>query len=465
MKKFLIRLKSFVSGFFSSVYAPPIFAFTCIALLALTSFVYYGRMPFGYRWESVELRMAFIQLENFLICLSLFALLLLFIASFVKLAKDRVGAAFAGCGVFLFLLPAFLFMCVMIGGAAMFADDDFFYQSITKNGIYEDPLGVEIFTPEEPPVSIYKSTYIEGDEEFQTKIIKANADPVRPLEELKREIPSLTKLENENLELLCEYFASNCEWRFMADSIYGKSYLTINRRFKCGGIPIREKYMGNYSTADETKTPYFSYDLCLYYMSPDDSWKKWNTTTLEKSKNGDREVNALDTGFDIGKFSVNIRDFSMSAPNMTFKTLELLEEEFARVRKLKAREEIEGILPTYSVKSGEASLKLYATNNGGIYNSEIWVNAGEPGLIYLRAYEANSNRRLSESRLHKATNEYVGYSKDPSKVFFAGTEFTIHEGDWGQKYVARFEVWFQPSGKGPERKLLEKHYRIEGWMR
>ena len=43
--------------------------------------------------------------------------------------------------------------------------------------------------------------------------------------------------------------------------------------------------------------------------------------------------------------------------------------------------------------------------------------------------------------------------------------FTIYEGDWGKPYAARIEVWFRPDSGQPERKLLERTCKIEGWQR
>ena len=48
--------------------------------------------------------------------------------------------------------------------------------------------------------------------------------------------------------------------------------------------------------------------------------------------------------------------------------------------------------------------------------------------------------------------------------FSSATDFTIYEGDWGKPYAARFELWFKPVNGGHERKLIEKNYKIEGWM-
>lgn len=50
-------------------------------------------------------------------------------------------------------------------------------------------------------------------------------------------------------------------------------------------------------------------------------------------------------------------------------------------------------------------------------------------------------------------------------MFFSEASFTIYEGDWDKPYAARFEVWFVPDSGKPERKLMEKVFKIEGWQR
>ena len=44
-------------------------------------------------------------------------------------------------------------------------------------------------------------------------------------------------------------------------------------------------------------------------------------------------------------------------------------------------------------------------------------------------------------------------------------EFVIYEGDWGDYYAVRVEVWHRDSVTHQESKLMEKVYRMEGWMR
>ena len=72
---------------------------------------------------------------------------------------------------------------------------------------------------------------------------------------------------------------------------------------------------------------------------------------------------------------------------------------------------------------------------------------------------------LSAARLKEASNEWIGWSDDPGELFLSNTHITIYEGDWGKPYAARFEVWFVPDSGSPQRKLIEKVYKIEGWQR
>ena len=95
----------------------------------------------------------------------------------------------------------------------------------------------------------------------------------------------------------------------------------------------------------------------------------------------------------------------------------------------------------------------------------VKVNPGEPGEVYLKAYEVTKGTRLSEGRLGERTRGYVGWSDDPEEKFSVGSEFTIYEGDWEKYYAARIELWFVPANGGKERKLTERVFKVEGWMR
>ncbi|MXN92674.1 hypothetical protein GR160_15705 [Flavobacterium sp. Sd200] len=109
------------------------------------------------------------------------------------------------------------------------------------------------------------------------------------------------------------------------------------------------------------------------------------------------------------------------------------------------------------------NLKFVLVNSfqPGIYKYYFWFKPKEKGTVYLKAFEITQNDPLSAERLKQRSA--IKVDKGLYKVY--DQEFTIYEGDWGQPYGARIEVWFKPaSGKG-DYKLLQKNYKIEGWMR
>ena len=86
------------------------------------------------------------------------------------------------------------------------------------------------------------------------------------------------------------------------------------------------------------------------------------------------------------------------------------------------------------------------------------------GDVFLRCFEVTENIELSTSRLRKAsTVKVIGHTE--FGMIADKQSFTIYEGDWGDYYAARIEVWHKNARTEEETKLLEKIYRVEGWMR
>lgn len=108
-------------------------------------------------------------------------------------------------------------------------------------------------------------------------------------------------------------------------------------------------------------------------------------------------------------------------------------------------------------------LKFLLANSGqsGIYKYYVWLSPKENGTVYLKAFEITENDPLSAERLKEQSSVLV----DTENLKLYSQEFTIYEGDWGQPYGARIEIWFKPRNGGKEYKLLQKNYKIEGWMR
>ena len=112
----------------------------------------------------------------------------------------------------------------------------------------------------------------------------------------------------------------------------------------------------------------------------------------------------------------------------------------------------------------ESYLQLWNGIQGGIYEYSLYYPALLDGEVYLRCFEATENIELSASRLHEASTVEVK-NHNGFGLVAQRQMFTIYEGDWDDYYAARIEVWHRDASTGKETKLLEKTYRVEGWMR
>ncbi len=97
----------------------------------------------------------------------------------------------------------------------------------------------------------------------------------------------------------------------------------------------------------------------------------------------------------------------------------------------------------------------------GIYKYFTDYKTSEFGNFYIKAFEINSNDKLSEERIKIHSRVKV---ENMETKLYSG-EFTIYEGSWGDKYGARIELWFEPSTGIKDYKITERNYIIEGWMR
>ncbi len=114
----------------------------------------------------------------------------------------------------------------------------------------------------------------------------------------------------------------------------------------------------------------------------------------------------------------------------------------------------------------KANLILYDGMQPGIYQYEIYLDKIEKGSIYLKIYEITSNKILSENDIYKRSKIEVYNPTNELTKFKLKDDFTIYEGDWGQYYGSRIEVWFKSENRNiKDRKLFSKNYIIQGWQR
>ena len=108
--------------------------------------------------------------------------------------------------------------------------------------------------------------------------------------------------------------------------------------------------------------------------------------------------------------------------------------------------------------------ELYTGGQPGMYTYDVWLDSIGKGKIFLKAFEITQEYELSGKSLKKSTAVQVENQLDTILRISPRHSFTIYEGDWGKPYAARFEVWFEPSNGASPRKIMEKIFKIEGWM-
>ena len=125
--------------------------------------------------------------------------------------------------------------------------------------------------------------------------------------------------------------------------------------------------------------------------------------------------------------------------------------------------ESEKVEPVDSLNN-QTYLQIWNDIQGGLYKYDFYYGSLGRGEIFLRCYEVTSNMALSEDRLIEESRVKVSPQNQFGQVVNKQS-FTIYEGDWDDYYAARIEVWFKNAETNQESKLLEKVYRVEGWMR
>ena len=122
------------------------------------------------------------------------------------------------------------------------------------------------------------------------------------------------------------------------------------------------------------------------------------------------------------------------------------------------------VKPITDTLSKDDYLQIWDGIQGGIYLYSFYYPSLPDGEVFLRCYEVTENVELSTTRLQKASTievkNHTGFG-----LIADMQQFSIYEGEWGDYYAARIEVWFRNASTGEETKLMEKIYRVEGWMR
>ncbi len=310
------------------------------------------------------------------------------------------------------------------------------------------------------------------DDSFQRAMLDALSIPGGDDPTIVASCPALTQLRQNHPDVLARYLRCSSAWRVFTED----NNLFATRRWVVGDA--RQFTLHGYYTRHNldmfrnSKIPEFQSRTTLGLSGK--SWWRGNADTTRLSA-GDSVPLRLSTGnqmheshcvVSVGDIVVEIFEQSQAKERrLTKAALEQIEAELTPLAAQPTEKTLRACLPADSLRIGDPALELRNSFQPGLYDAYVWINPGEPGMVYLKAYEATQGTPLSANRLKESSNEWVGWSENPEELFLSNTHFSIYEGDWGKPYAARFEVWFVPDSGAPERKLLEKVFKIEGWQR
>lgn len=427
-------------------------------LPALLFLVLFG----GFTAAAVVPRRFAVMVADGLFCLVIPAFFGIMAAALWNLLKRRwvrglVNAfLLVGCGATAFYVMGFLMFASMFG-----ASEDGFADHL------EIPDGIEISEPGEAPDPQPGA----APDAFQAALLAALKIPGSADAAVTGSIPALVRLQ-EHRDALLRYLASSPAWRVFEE--HGNVFAT--RRWMIGSewqYDLHGYYsLHNIDRWSKSGMPYFQSRVTIG-LSGRPWWRGGPAST--RLTDGETKTVGLLSGngmlgshciLTAGAVVVELFEQSDAAERrLTKAALAFLEGELQPLADHPARETVRQLLPPGSVREGSPSFEIRNSFQPGIYDSFIWINSGEPGMLYLKAFEVTKSTALSVERLKERSCEWVGWSENPEELFFSNTHFTIYEGDWGKPYAARLEIWFRPDSGEPDRKLMEKVFKIEGWQR
>lgn len=448
------RLKQAFSVYFNSWWMPSAWCAVTVVVLRLLAFLRFGN------WEVILMLMV-------LPCL-LIAFLGILCAGFWNLIKKRWTSGSLNlvilpvCVVFSFFALRLQVMGSVVLIAMLGPSEDGFSNNLAI------PANVEVAEPLDQLDAVRGGV----EDSFQQSILKALATAGNDDPTVTADIAMLLKIHQGSPELLMRFLATSPSWRVFKE--HGNLFAT--RRWMVGS-QWQYTMHGYYTRHDidmwnEAKIPDFQTRLTIGF-----SGKPWAGTPEGATQLDPGQTSPLKLSTPFQKYGslalINSKDLVVEVfeqtereeRRLTKAALSCLADEMGLLDGKPDWTTICSLLPPEWIKHGGQAFELRNSFQPGIYDSQIWVNPAEPGMIYLKAFEITKGTPLSVRRLKDASNEWIGWSDNPDELFFSNSNFTIGEGDWGKPYAARFEVWFAPDSGIPERKLMDKAFRIEGWQR
>jgi hypothetical protein len=442
-------MKRILTRYFSSWWLPAVVYICLLGGYTITA------IP---RWKPLVL------VSNVFFCIAGLAFLGLIVASIWNLIKKRWGKGIINVLLSLGCSAATVFAFGLLMFSSMFGpSEDGFADNLTI------PEGIEIAEPELDASGTMYVSIAKGTDELQDTVRKALAIPGGDVAEFIPSMPSLRRAATDRAKTFRDYIEASPDWHVFLER--GNSF--ASRCWSYGGEP-RDTLHGYISEFDGHSGFQTRCLICL-------DRKQWSRYSVQHAQEGTKPVkpemsrgNNLHESrvmIDCGGVWVEIYEQSGKLERRVTKaTVTALEKEFSEFEKnpkaalVKVRARSRDLASRLAGKDGHP-FRLLTGMQPGIYGVVYSLNPGEPGSVYLKAFEVTKGTPLSVDRLERASKTRMTWSTEPSERFGAKAGFTIYEGDWGKPYAARFEVWFKPDTGKTERKLGERIFKIEGWQR
>lgn len=395
------------------------------------------------------------------VCTTLFYFLVQCVARLLE--RQWKGAFFAFLRLVVLEILAFLTLGAMIMSSLVGPSEDHFADNLRI------PEGIEITEPAPDASDVTGEENVKGTDELQDAVHAALAIPGGNIAEFAPDMPSLRRAATEHAKAFRDYIEASPDWHVFIEQ--GNRFAA--RRWSYGGEPrdTLHGYISEFNGDSGFQT------RCLICLDR----KQWSRYSVQHVEEGSKQVkpkmswgnNLHESRVMIECGGVWVEIFEQSGKperRVTKATVTALEKEFSEFER-----DPEAALAGVRARSRELASRLAGKDGHpfrlltgmqpGIYGVVYTLNPGEPGSVYLKAFEVTKGTPLSVNRLEGASETRMTWSTKPAERFGAKAGFTIYEGDWGKPYAARFEVWFKPDSGKTERKLAERIFKIEGWQR
>ncbi len=442
-------VKKLLTRYFSSRWVPAVVYICLLGGFTITATA---------RWTPLA------WVNNVLSWITGFAFLGLIAASIWNLARKRWGTGIInvvlvfGCGAATFVAFGFLMVASMFGPS-----EDHFADNL------KIPAGIEVSEPVPDTDAASDVSAANRIDELQDLVRKALAVPGGQAAEFTPAMPSFRSAATDHADVFRDYIEASPDWHVFVEQ--GNRFAA--RRWSYNGEPrdTLHGYVSEFGGGSGFST------RCLICLDR----KQWSSYSVQHAQEGTtvvkpemRRGNNLDESrvmVECGGVWVEIFEQSGTPERRVTKaTVAALEKEFSEFERdpkealARVRARSRELASRLAGKDGQP-FRLLTGMQPGIYGVAYAVNPGEPGFVYLKAFEVTQGTPLSVDSLAEASKTRMTWSTEPSEQFGAKAGFTIYEGDWGKPYAARFEVWFKPDSGKTERKLAERIFKIEGWQR